>query len=213
VLQADRKEAIVARVGALERATGAQVVTAVVARVHPWAEVAWAAFALAASLAGLAVVLLDRFGVRASSGEPVLVAVAIVLLAGATSAALALVAPPYARLFLRAPQRDGAVHRCARLAFHDHGLAATRGRLGVLILVACFERRVEVLADTGYAGLVAPAEWDSVVAATAERLREGDVAAALLAGLSRTEALLVAHGFRGGGANELPDAPLELTAS
>ena len=210
MLQAAQKEAIVARVAAVERATGVQVVTAVVPRAHAWPEAVWAAFALAAALAGLGVVLLEQAWRAWPAAGIVLVAVAIVLGAGAASALLAIVLPAYARQFTGSAQRDAEVRRCARLVFHEHGLSHTRGRCGVLILVACFERRVEVVADRGFDGRIAPAEWNGVVSATAGALQRDDAGAALLAGLDRLEALLLGHGFAGSGANELPDAPLEI---
>jgi uncharacterized membrane protein len=211
VLTDEQKQAIVARVAALERATGVQVVTAVTPRAAAYAEVPWSAFSLAAALAGLAVVALDRLRPAWTGSGDVLVAVALVLLAGGASALLATLVPAYARLLLRAPQRDAEVRRFACLMFHEHGLARTRARDGVLILVAGFERRVELIADSGFDGRVGADDWRSVVTAATSALRGGSVAAAMLAALNRLDAVLRGGGFFGSGEhNELPDAPIEL---
>jgi uncharacterized membrane protein len=214
VLTEQQKQAIVARVAALERATGVQVVTAVTPRASAYRELPWTAFALAAALAGLAVVALDRLRPSWPGADDVLVAIALVLLAGGASALCAAFVPAYARLLLRVPQRDAEVSRHARLTFHEHGLASTRARNGVLILVARFERKVELVADSGFDGRIRPDDWRNVVAAATGALRDGSVAAALLAALDQLDAVLRGGGFAsGGGGNELPDAPLELAST
>jgi putative membrane protein len=129
---------------------------------------------------------------------------------GAASALCAAFVPAYARIFLRSTRRDAEVRQCAQCLFLDHDLCRTRARTAVLLLVAQFERRVELVADRGFAGRVSPAEWDAVVDATTERLAQGECAAALLAGLDRLETLLRDRGYVGRhGADELPNEPLE----
>lgn len=205
-----QKQAIVARVARLERATGVQAVTAVTPRADAYPEIPWTAFALASSLAALAVVALDLWRPQWADQATVLLAVATVLLAGAASAAATVVLPFYARLFLRATRRDGEVRQYAQSLFLDERLTHTRHFNALLLVVALFERKVEVVADTGFDGRVAPAEWQSVADATAAALAAGDAAAAIVAGLDRLEEILTGRGFVAhGGRNELPDAPLE----
>ena len=134
-----------------------------------------------------------------------------VLGAGAVSALCAAFVPAYARLFLRAPRRDAETRQCAESMFIDHDLSCTHARTAVLLLVARFERKVELVADTGFRGRIAPAEWDTVVDATTAGLARGEGARALIAGIDRLEALLTERGFRAGSQRgiALPDAPIE----
>jgi uncharacterized membrane protein len=136
-----------------------------------------------------------------------------VLGAGAASAIAAMLVGAYARCFLRVPHAEAEVRRSARVLFHDHGLARTPARLGVLILVAGFERRVEIVADTGFDGRVDAGDWHGIVEAATRAMRGGDAARALLAALDRLEAVLQGRGYIGTPHdNGLPDAPLELAS-
>src|SRR5205085_9273117 len=99
--------------------------------------------------------------------------------------------------------------------FLEHGCDRTRARTAVLLLVARFERRVELVADSGFGERITPADWRGELDATTAGLARGDCAGALLAGLARLEALLLERGFAadGAAADELPDAPLEATGT
>lgn len=209
------RQVVVARVARLEAATGVRVVTAVVARADAYPEIAWKAFALAASLAALAVVAADAWRPDWTSAYGALLHVMPVLVAGAASAACASLVPWYGRLFLHALRRDGETRQCAESLFLDHDLASTRARTAVLVLIARFERKVELIADRGFRGRIAPAEWSSVVDATSALLAQRAPAAALVAGLDRLEALLVDRGFAASeGSARLPaDAPIEAAGS
>jgi len=127
------------------------------------------------------------------------------------SALCAAFAAPYARLYLRALRRDGETRQCAESLFLAHDLSCTKARTSVLLLVARFERKVEIVADTGFRGRIAPAEWATVVDATTTALANGAGGGAILAGVDRLEALLLERGYRGAGTPgvTLPDAPIE----
>jgi uncharacterized membrane protein len=114
-------------------------------------------------------------------------------------------------LFLRPALRDLEVRHYAQSLFLRRELFKTRARNGILILVCKFERKVEILSDVGLYGRVAGEDWDRVIAAMAPLLRDGRFADALHAGLALIGQVLAAKGFVGspGGANELPDGPIE----
>jgi len=211
VLSEGEKQSIVARVAAAEKATGVQIVTAVVDRADAYPEVVWKAFALAASLAALAVVAVDVLRPDWMTTYAAITHVVPVLGAGALSAIAAALVPAYARLYLRAHRRDAETRRCADAMFLDHDLSCTHARTAVLLLVARFERKVELVADTGFRGRIAPAEWGGVVDVTTAGLARGEGGRALLAGIDRLEALLLERGFSRRGARDvsLPDEPIE----
>jgi putative membrane protein len=203
-------DAIDAQIGRLESRTGVQVVTAVVGKSDTYAELPWTAFAFGAALAGFALVLVDTARPQWAASNTALVHTMTILGAAAASALLAIFVSPFARLFLRPARRDLEVRQYAQSLFLTRELFLTRGRTGVLILVSLFERRIEILPDTGLHARVSEADWKSVVARMTPRLREAHPFDALQEGLAALAGLLASRGFKpADGSNELPDRPIE----
>lgn len=209
-MAADIPSPIAARVGALERARGVEVVTASIAKADVYPELPWRAGALAASIAALVVAIGDVLRPDWVTSTTLLVSLATVMLVGAGVSLLAIFVPPFARLFLARARREVEVRQYAQAFFLERQLFRTRKRQGILILVARFERRVELIADIGFDGRIAAAEWGSVIPPMVPLLREGRADDALLAGLDALDALLASRGFAGDGqaSNELPDATM-----
>ena len=112
ILSARDQQSITARVAALEKALGVEVVTLVTAKSDNYPEAVWKAFALGASLTALAVVVAEVLRPDWVSAGAVLSAVLAILGVGATCALAAVYVPAFARLFLResrAGARGGAV--------------------------------------------------------------------------------------------------------
>jgi len=201
------KERLAARVAVLEAKTGAQLVTAVVARSDSYAEAPWKAFALGAAAAAM---IAGAFAPLGHDWEPAQSAIynAVAILGGGAILALITVfVAPLARLFTDRPRRKVEVGQHARSMFFDRGLDRTRGRIGILLLVSLFERQVVLLADDGFEGRIADADWQELTQRVTLLLRHDGAVGALHAGLDGLEALLLARGFHGdGSANELPNA-------
>jgi len=99
-----------------------------------------------------------------------------------------------------------AVRRCALRAFNVRGLADTARRNGVLIYLSLAERKVELVADTGLAPHIGPADWDGVVADIAGAMRGDALADALVVAIDRCASLMaVPFPAQSGDRNELPD--------
>jgi putative membrane protein len=196
-------DAIARRIASVEARTGAQLLVAVVPRSDSYVELPWKAFALGASLAALGVVIAD--------GPVTLLAVVAILGSGAIGSLLAILVPPFARLFLRQARSHAEVRQYAESLFLRHELFGTRGRTAVLILVSQFERRVEVVPDTGLRARVGEADWQQVIETMVPHLRETGPFHALEAGIAYVERLLTSKGFHAtaGTANELPNPPIE----
>ena len=209
-MAADVAPPIAARVASLERARGVEVVTASIAKADVYPELPWRAGALAASITALVVAIGDVLRPDWATSTTLLVALAMVMLVGAGVALAAIFVPPFARLFLARARRDVEVRQFAQSFFLERQLFRTRKRQGILILVARFEHRVELIADIGFDGRIAAAEWGSVIPPMVPLLREGRADDALIAGLDALDALLASRGFAGDGmpANELPDATM-----
>lgn len=201
------KERLARRVAVLEAKTGAQVVTALVARADSYPEAPWKAFALGASLAALCIALQSLLGHEWETGEPALEHAVAILGPGLAGALLAVLWTPFARLFTERDRRIVEVGQHARALFFDRGLDRTRGRIGILLLASVFEREIVLLADDGFDGKVGNEDWQELTRRVTVLLRHDGAAAALHAGLDGLEALLLARGFRGDDtANELADA-------
>jgi putative membrane protein len=211
LLSKTEADAIESRSREVEARVGAQVIAAIIDKADAHAELLWRAFALGAVVSALIMVVADALRPQWLTASAALVASMTILGTGGASALLALLVPAYARCFLRSMRRDAEVRRCAEALFLRHELFKTRQRNGVLILVSCFERKVEVLADTGLHPIVSETEWRSVVARMTPLLRERRFADAMLEGLERTGKLLAAKGLKvaSGAENELPDRPID----
>ncbi|MHB8837268.1 MAG: TPM domain-containing protein [Candidatus Methylomirabilia bacterium] len=203
---------IEARVKALEARAGTQVVAAVVERSDVYHGLRWRAFALAVSLAGLGVGLLDE--VLPSWPAEHTLLLALVLGAGAAAALAATVFPGFARLFLEPLRADAEVRRRAESLFLERELFGTRDRTALLLLASGFEQRAAVYADRGLRERVPDAAWTAVTARMNLLLAAGRTADALLEGLAAAETLLAAPPASPGGVvNELPDRPIVAETS
>jgi len=210
-LDTNAEAAVRQRTAAVEKATGVEVVAAVIARADSYPEIPWKAFALGASVAALAAVGFALFdpgweAFRAVAGT------ALAVLAAGASAALATVwIAPLARLFVPRARREAEVLQSAQAMFLESGLTRTRRRDGILVLVSLFEREVVVLTDIGLQDRLVPAALAPVIAAITARLKRGQLRDALEDGLARLEETLVARGFRpqAGDTSELSDAVIQ----
>jgi len=206
-------DAITARSVELESRVGVQVIAAIIGKADAHVELPWKAFALGAVLSGLAMVVADLARPQWLTANVALVDTVTILGTGAASALLAVFVPAYARFFLRSTRRDAEVRRYAEALFLRHELFKTRERNGILILVSCFERKVEILADVGSHRRVSDAEWRPVIARMTPLLRDRRFAEALQEGLAAAGELLAAKGLNArvdaGAANELPDRPID----
>jgi putative membrane protein len=211
LLSTAEADAIKARSAQVEAQVGVQVIAAIIGKADAHVELPWKAFALGAVLSGLALVIADSMRPQWLTANVTLVDTVTILSAGGASALLSVFVPAYARLFLRSTRRDAEVRRSAEALFLRRELFKTRERNGILILVSCFERKVEILADAGLHRRVSEAEWRPVIARMTPLLRERRFADALQEGLAAIEELLAAKGFKAtpGADNELSDRPID----
>lgn len=209
-LTEQERNSLVELVAQAENCVGIQLVTVVVGKSDSYDEAPWKAFALGAALAALAVVVALPGGWEPAASAAR--AVAVVLGSGAILALLAVLLPPFARLFIEQRRRHTEVAQFAQSLFHSRGLGRTRGRTGILLLVSLFERQVAVLADDGFDGRIGPGDWQQIVARMTFLLRHHRPAGALRSGIQAVQALLLERGFLGPGvqADLLPDAPIEM---
>jgi putative membrane protein len=204
--------AIEAQIAGLEAKTGVQLVSAVIGKADSYVELPWKAFALGAALASLVLVVADASRPQWSSAEEALTMAVAILGVGAASALLAIAAPPYARLYLRATRRETEVHHYAQALFLRRELFRTPQRNGILLLVSLFERKVDILPDVGLHAKIDASDWRGVIEQMTPLLRDRRCFDALQLGIGRMQAMLLAKGMDAtAGGNEFPDRPMQET--
>jgi putative membrane protein len=123
---------------------------------------------------------------------------------------LALLATPsWRRLLVGDEVLERRVRARAAQAFLDEELYATRDRTGLLLFVALFEHRVEILCDEGVRKVVPEGVWQEVADELARGLRTHQAGPALVAAVERCGILLESHGVerRADDADELSNRP------
>jgi len=211
-LTEEEQSLISRRVAGLEARTGAQTVAALIGRSDSYPEAPWKAFALGAALAALYSAARSLIAYEWEAGQSALDQAVVILGSGAGLALLAVLLEPVARLFTDRRRRDLEVTQYAKALFFDRGLDRTRGRIGILLLVSLFERKVVILADDGFEARIDREDWQRLTDRMTLLLSRGNVAGAMHAGLEGLEALLLERGYRmeESAADELPNAVLQL---
>ncbi len=138
-----------------------------------------------------------------------LLAMVMMLSAGAGAALLCIFVPDFARFFLQVSRADMETRQYAESLFLSRQLFATRERRAVLILVSLFERRMVVLPDTGLANQLHQEAMDMISRHMRLYLKEGQAARALEAGLEKLEDLVTCDNPSTLTGNELPDRIIE----
>lgn len=112
---------------------------------------------------------------------------------------------PLRRLLVSRKLREKNVRTSANAAFVELGVFRTKGRTGILVYVATFEKRVVVVPDVGVDPAALGPEWDKALAALDRSVRGGP--GALAAALAALGPLLAAALPRqADDVNELEDA-------
>ena len=102
--------------------------------------------------------------------------------------------------------RASNVHNAARAAFVDHGVARCSGRWGVLVFVAMFERRVEVVSDIAIDPEKLGAPWKDAIEKMQSAIEAGpDLERFLVAFRGLGPVLSAAFPHRDYDVNGLPD--------
>ena len=111
-----------------------------------------------------------------------------------------------APLFRNQPARGRALDVFSQLRIWD-----TADNNGVLIYLLLADRDVEIVADRGIDALVGAAGWEAICKAMETEFRAGNFPGGVIKGIDAVSRLLAAHfPRRGGGKNELPDAPVVM---
>ena len=194
------KEALRGAVRAVEERSAAEVVILVRDRSGPYLH----ASLLSGAIAGYLTLWFQLFSPWEYSLLAIQIAPAVI---GALIGWLTTALPHVQRWLTPKGVRESYVRTAARAAFHDGGIADTRGRTGVLVYISRLEREAEVIADRGVRDAVDGPAWDRAALAirSAASARDPDAAAvaAAIAGLGDLLQPVLPRGADD--VNELPD--------
>ena len=127
-------------------------------------------------------------------------------LAFAVGAILCARLPALRRLLTPRKAREDQVRRAACTAFVEHGLTRTKARLGLLVFVSLFERRVELLPDVGIDLQALGPDWTAAIRELQESIERGPDVDRFIAAFGALGPLLARVHPRGTGpVEELPD--------
>lgn len=107
------------------------------------------------------------------------------------------------------PRRSRRRLPLGEAAFLEEEVFDTRERTGILVMLALFEHRAVILADSGIHQNVEPGTWDGLVDELVERIRAGRPAAAMIEVIEKCGEILERGGVerREDYTDELADAP------
>jgi putative membrane protein len=208
-LNDEERKMLNGRIAEAEKHTGVQIVLAVVERSDIYAELPWKAFALGASVAGLLIFIMNLLWPLTSPVAAALLAIVMMLSAGAGFALLSVFVPDFARLFLSLQRAHVETRQYAESIFLSRQLFATRERKAVLLLVSLFERCVIILPDMGLTRQLNQETTDMVIKHMRIYLKAGQTARALEAGLKKLEECISGDEQSASPDNELPDEIIE----
>jgi len=184
-------------------------VVAMVRRCDNYAEIPWKAFAIGASVAGLAVVTTDLVMKDWIADIRLLLSVTAVLATGTLLAMLTLIFKGFARLFLPKSRRETETRQYAESLFLSRELFTTEGRKGILLLVSQFERQVVILPDTGVRKWLSADVMEKIISGMTPHLRQNKVRNAMETGLDELVTALSPPVAEGPDKNELSNKIIE----
>jgi putative membrane protein len=209
ILSAFDRDLLDKRIAEAEIQTNAQIVVATVKRCDNYAEIPWKAFAIGASLAGLAVVTTDLAMNNRVIDTMLLLSVSAVLATGTLMALLTLIFKGFARLFLPKSRRETETRQYAESLFLSRELFTTEARKGILLLVSEFEHQVVILPDTGVRKWLSADIMKDIISKMTPHLSRNEVKNAIMTGLDELVTALSPPLTEGQDRNELSNKIIE----
>jgi putative membrane protein len=175
-----------------------EVVPVIVERSGLYSIANYKASIIAASMAFVFMIVLDRYIIADASNtlyyDPVFIFV-VVTFAGVIGAVLPNFIDPLKRLLISQEQLDQSTRLRAENAFLEEEIFNTRQRTGIMIFISFFEHEVIVMADKGINKVVEQKEWDNIVAGLIGQIRNGKIVEGLEVAIKRCGEILLDKGF------------------
>ncbi len=196
----EAKKKVARAIEEIEKQTAAEIVVAVRRRCGHYRHTDFAVGAVLAFATILFVLFAPQPFAMEKTPIDVVVAFAIGALVSANVA-------PLRRLLTSRRLMSANVRTAARAAFYDMRIARTTGRTGILVVVSIFERRVEIVLDSGVKPEELGAEWPGIVAAIEASARGVSLDRFLAALGAMTPPLARALPVQPDDVDELPNEP------
>ena len=177
-----------------EKVTCGEIVPFIVPSSDPYSEASWYSASILGAVAALLVGALSYHWMLPFQVTPFEVAVFILgsLILGFI---LPLVLPVLRRMIIADDQKNHRVRQRARQAFLEEKVFQTEERVGILIFISMFERKVLVLGDEGINAKVKEEDWKEIVAALIEGIKKNQTTDGLVKAIGLGKDLLLKHGF------------------
>jgi putative membrane protein len=189
---------IKAAVKAAEEKISGEIVPVIVERSGSYSIANYKGSLVGASLAFVAMIILDRYIIEDAANtlfyDPVFIFL-IVILGGVVGAVIPNFSDPVKRLLVSKKYQDIVTRQSAENAFLEEEVFNTRQRTGIMIFVSFFEHEVIVMADKGISKVVEQKQWDKIVADIIKSIQEGKVVEALEKGIHECGNILSEKGF------------------
>ncbi len=114
--------------------------------------------------------------------------------AGIVGASIAMFLPAARRSLVGKARLAHVVRQRALAAFVEKEVFCTRERTGIMLLVSLFERRIQVIGDSGINQKVNEDDWSGIVDKIRDGIRSGDLAGGMVAGIEMAGQLLERSG-------------------
>lgn len=181
-----------------EEKISGEVVPVIVERSGTYTIANYKAAIIAAALAFVFMIILDRYIVT-NDGHTIFYDPLFIFIVVAAAGVLAGLAThfiePLKRLFIARPYLDLMTRQAAETAFLEEEVFNTRQRTGIMIFISFFEHEVVVMADKGINQVVDQKEWDNLVSMLISGIKEGRVVEGLERAIKRCGEILLENGF------------------
>lgn len=204
ILSDQETQKLNALVAEVEKEKNIQVVLAVVRRSDSYAEIQWKAFALGSVITGFLIFILHLYFSNLNS---ILTLLSLPFFIGIIFMLISLI-HPFARLFLSSHRVDLEVKQYAQSLFLSKDLFATEKRIGILMFISVFERKVFLLPDKGLQNQLPAEQLEEIINPMIVKLKNKNLYASFETGLKKLVSVLEANGNHPAsatGKNELPD--------
>jgi putative membrane protein len=209
VLSENDKDLLEKRISEAEKLTKTQIVLATVKRSDSYREVPWKAFALATSITGLIVFLLELVLFSWFQFTTVLVSVVTILAVAAFIVLMTILLPRFAKLFLSDSRMETETRHYAESLFLSKELFSTARRTGILLLISQFERKIVILPDKGLKDIVSKDDLKKIIALMKQPLVQNNYRLAMEVALDELIRIIVPVSSVEEAANELSDKIIE----
>ncbi len=195
ILTETEKNEIKTAVASAENKTAGEIMPVIARRSSSYPAPEWRGGAITAVLTAAALCIFWLPGRAWSEPKTLDYLLPLVLCAGAFAAGYFAVnlIPFLERLLSSSAEIDDAIGNAVFREFMVNDVVNTRDRSGVLIYVSLFERRVQILADSGINAKVDQSAWKEAVDEIATGIKKGELSRALSSAIGKIGEMLATH--------------------